>query len=148
MQVYIKLAIEEAEKAFAENEVPVGAVVVDYEKNEVIALAHNRMAQDQNPTHHAEMNAIAAACEKMGNERLTQCDIYVSLEPCPMCASAIAFARFRKVTFGAYDPKSGGVEHGPRIFDHDSCHHTPEVIGGVEEAACADVMRRFFADKR
>ena len=132
----------------AAGEVPVGAVLVDSVTGEVVAEAHNRVEADRDPTAHAELLAIRAAALAAGAPRLPACDLYVTLEPCPMCAQAIAFARLRRVYFGAYDPKGGGVEHGPRIFAQPTCHHRPEVYGGIEERAAGELLRVFFAQRR
>ena len=145
---YMTLALEEARAATAYGEVPVGAVVVEVTTGRVLAQMANRVEQDCDPTAHAELLAIRAAAKELGIPRLTKCDLYVTLEPCAMCAQAIAFARVRRLIFGAYDPKGGGVEHGPRIFSQPTCHHTPEVIGGMEEAASAALLREFFAGLR
>lgn len=144
----MQLALEEAEAAAALSEVPVGAVVVDGRTRDILARARNRVEADGDPTAHAEILAIREAAAKQGEKRLTDCDLYVTLEPCAMCAAAISFARLRRLYFGAYDPKGGGVEHGARVFDHPTCHHRPEVIGGIEERACGALLRAFFADKR
>lgn len=141
-------ALAEARAATAYGEVPVGAVVVEAETGRVLSVAANRVEQDRDPTAHAEILAIRAAARELRTPRLTDCDLYVTLEPCAMCAQAIAFARIRRLIFGAYDPKGGGVEHGPRIFDQPTCHHRPEIVGGVSEQACGDVLRRFFAERR
>jgi tRNA(adenine34) deaminase len=145
---YMTLALEEAHAATAYGEVPVGAVVVEATSGRVLASVANRVEQDRDPTAHAEILAIRAAAKELGTPRLTKCDLYVTLEPCAMCAQAIAFARIRRVIFGAYDPKNGGVEHGPRIFSQPTCHHAPEVIGGVEEGASAALLKEFFAGLR
>lgn len=144
----MSLALEEAEAAAARGEVPVGAVIVDPESGAVLARAGNRVEADADPTAHAEILAIRAACRKRGEARLPDCDLYVTLEPCGMCATAISHARIRRVVFGAYDPKGGGVEHGARIFERETCHHRPEVIGGVQEARAGEMLRAFFRDKR
>ncbi len=141
------IALKWASKAAAADEVPIGAVVVDAAGN-VLAQAHNRVEIDKDPTAHAEMLVIRAACEKLGNKFLDKCDLYVTLEPCAMCAQAISLARLRRVYFGAYDPKGGGVEHGARVFSHATCHHRPEVIGGLMERECAALLKEFFANKR
>lgn len=141
-------ALDEARAAFERGEVPVGALIVDAASGQVIAAASNRTEAEADPTAHAEMLAIRAACAHLGSQRLPECDLYVTLEPCPMCAAAISFARLRRVYFGAYDPKSGGVEHGPKLFTHAACHHKPEVYGGIEEAACSNILKDFFKDKR
>ncbi len=128
-------------------EVPVGAVVVDADGT-VIAATGNRTEQNADPTAHAEMLAIREAAKIKGGPRLTECDLYVTLEPCAMCAAAIAHARLRRLYFGAYDPKSGGVEHGAKVFDHATCHHKPEVIGGMAETEAAALLQDFFKDRR
>ena len=142
------LALAEAEAAAAAGEVPVGAVIVDGGSGAVLARAHNRVETDRDPTAHAELLAIRQAATRLGAKRLTQADLYVTLEPCPMCAQAIAFARLRRLYFGAADPKGGGVEHGPRIFDQPSCHHRLEVIGGLREREAAGLLKEFFAARR
>ena len=142
------LALGEAEAAAAAGEVPVGAVLVDGETGAVLARAHNRVEADTDPTAHAELLAIREAARKLGAKRLAGADLYVSLEPCPMCAQAIAFARLRRLVFAAYDPKGGGVEHGPRIFAQATCHHRPEVIGGVQERRAGELLKAFFRDRR
>lgn len=139
-------AIALAQTAAQKNEVPVGAVIVQAGK--VIARAHNLTEMQHDPTAHAELLAIRSACEALGSARLVDCDLYVTLEPCPMCATAISFARLRRVYFGAYDTKGGGVEHGARIFSQSSCHHRPEIYGGIEEHACAAILKKFFQDRR
>lgn len=145
---YMTLALEEARAAQTYGEVPVGAVVVEATTGRVLAQTANRVEQDRDPTGHAELLALRATARELGTPRLTECDLYVTLEPCAMCAQAIAFARIRRVIFGAYDPKGGGVEHGPRIFSQPTCYHAPEVIGGMEEAACAALLKEFFARLR
>jgi len=144
----MELALHEARAAAELGEVPVGAVLVDSASGELLARAHNRVETLHDPTAHAEMLVIAAAARRLGLKRLTGADLHVTLEPCPMCAAAISLARLRRVTFGAYDPKSGGIEHGPRIFEHSSCHHRPEVIGGFEETRCGALLKDFFAARR
>jgi len=144
----MRLALAEAEKAATADEVPVGAVLVDGSTGEVLARAHNRVERDSDPTAHAEMLVIREAAARRGEKRLEGCDLYVTLEPCAMCAAAIAFARIRRLYFGAYDPKGGGVEHGARVFDHPTCHHRPEVIGGLDETACAQALKGFFRARR
>lgn len=142
------MAIERARTAAAQDEVPVGAVIVDSESGAIIASAHNMCEALTDPTAHAELLVVREASRKLRTTKLTQCDLYVTLEPCAMCAQAIAFARLRRVYFGAYDAKGGGVEHGARIFHQPTCHHKPEVIGGVEEAKCAELLKTFFEHKR
>ncbi|MGF1611519.1 MAG: nucleoside deaminase [Kiloniellales bacterium] len=142
------LAIAEAEAAVGRHEVPVGAVLVDGASGEILARDHNRVEELADPTAHAELLVIRAAATQLGLKRLTGADLYVTLEPCPMCAQAIAFARLRRLYFGAYDPKGGGVEHGPRIFEQPTCHHRPEVVGGLEERRCAALLQGFFMERR
>ena len=142
------LALTEAEAAAARGEVPVGAVVVDGRTGAVLARAGNAVESAHDPTAHAEMLAIRAAAAKRGTARLVECDIYVTLEPCAMCAQAIAFARLRRLYFGAADPKGGGVEHGARIFEQSTCHHRPEVVGGIQESRAAQLLRAFFEARR
>lgn len=139
-------AFAAARRAGAAGEVPVGAVVV--RDGRIVATAHNRPRALRDPTAHAEILAIRMACQSLGDERLTGCDLYVTLEPCPMCAGAISFARIRRLYFGAYDPKGGGVEHGPRVFNQPTCHHAPEVYGGFREAEATALLRDFFRERR
>ncbi len=141
------LAFAEAEAAAARGEVPVGAVIVD-PSGAVIAAAGNRTLELKDATAHAEMLAIRMASAHLGSERLIGCDLYVTLEPCPMCATAISFARLRRLYFGAADEKGGGVEHGPRIFAQATCHHAPDVYGGLGERRAANLLRSFFAARR
>ena len=141
------LAFAEAISARDLGEVPIGAVVVSA-AGEVLASAGNRTLALHDPTAHAELLAIRAACAKLGSERLVGCDLYVTLEPCAMCAAAISFARIRRLYFGAPDPKGGAVEHGPRFFAQATCHHAPEVIGGLGESQAASLLRGFFARRR
>lgn len=140
-------ALAEAEAAAERGEVPVGAVVTGPD-GALLAAAGNRVEELSDPTAHAEILAIRVAAEKLGSPRLIGCDLHVTLEPCPMCAQAISFARIRRLIFGAYDPKGGGVEHGPRIYSQPTCHHAPEVIGGVEENRASDMLRKFFQYRR
>jgi tRNA(adenine34) deaminase len=146
-QSHMLAALAEAEAAGARGEVPVGAVVVGAD-GDVLGRAGNRTRELSDPTAHAEMLAIRQACAAEGSERLDAADIYVTLEPCPMCAAAISFARIRRLYWGAGDPKGGGVEHGPRIFSQPTCHHAPELYGGFEEARAAALLRDFFARRR
>jgi tRNA(Arg) A34 adenosine deaminase TadA len=141
------LALDEARAAAARGEVPVGAVVTDAD-GAVLARAGNRVEELADPTAHAELLALRAASAARGEPRLPDCDLFVTLEPCAMCAAAIALFRLRRVVFGAYDPKGGGVEHGPRIFDQPTTHHRPEVVGGVAESEAAALLRDFFAARR
>lgn len=139
----MSLALEQARLAAARGEVPVGAVVLDG-GGHVMAFAGNEVEARHDSSAHAEILALRAAAARLGTRRLSDCDLVVTLEPCPMCAAAISLFRVRRLIFGAYDPKSGGVEHGPRIFQAISCNHRPEVIGGMHELECADLLRRFF----
>jgi tRNA(adenine34) deaminase len=143
---FIQLALEEARAAGARGEVPVGCVIV--RAGEVIARAGNRTIADKDPTAHAELLAIRQAAAALASERLVDCDLYVTLEPCTMCAAAMAFARIRRLYFGAADPKGGAVEHGVRFFSAATCHHRPEVYGGINENECAGLLRDFFAARR
>ncbi len=145
---YMEIALAEAKAAFDAGEVPVGAVVVDGASGEILVRAHNRTERDADPTAHAELLAIRAAASRLGEARLAECDLYVTLEPCPMCAAAIGFARLRRLYYGAADPKGGGVEHGPRIFSQPTCHHRPEIYGGLEETRAAALLRDFFRVRR
>lgn len=145
---FMRRALDEARAAGARGEVPVGAVLVDAAAGEALARAGNRIAELKDPTAHAEVLAIRAAAAARGEPRLPACDLYVTLEPCALCAAAVSFARLRRLIFGAYDPKGGGVEHGPRLFGQPTIHHAPEVIGGVMESECAALLRAFFADRR
>ena len=144
---HMQLALSKAEAAAGRGEVPVGAVVVS-PAGKVLAAAGNRTRELHDPTAHAEVVAIRAACRKLKSERLTDCDLYVTLEPCPMCATAISFARIRRLYFGAWDPKGGGVDNGPRIFSQDTCHHAAEVYGGLDATRAGDLLKAFFAGKR
>ncbi len=140
-------ALAEAEAAAARGEVPVGAVVVAADGRR-LAAAGNRTREFSDPTAHAELLAIREACRVLGGERLIDCDLYVTLEPCPMCAAAISFARVRRLYFGAADPLGGAVERGARFFCQPTCHHAPEVLGGIEETRAAELLRAFFSARR
>ncbi|MBF0391871.1 MAG: nucleoside deaminase [Alphaproteobacteria bacterium] len=139
----MSLAFDEARAAARRGEVPVGCVVVGPD-GRVLAGAGNRTEADSDPTAHAEMLALRAACAALGQPRLEGCDLWVTLEPCPMCAAAISLARIRRLYFGAYDPKGGGVEHGARVYDHATCHHRPEIYGGLRESDAAALLQAFF----
>ena len=141
------IALAEAEAAGARGEVPIGAVILGAD-GEVLSQAGNRTIGFRDPTAHAELLAIRQACEGLGSERLVGCDLYVTLEPCAMCAAAISFARIRRLYFGASDPKGGAVEHGPRFFTQPTCHHAPEIYGGIAEAKAAALLKAFFAPRR
>ncbi len=147
-QTFMERALEAAEAAAVRGEVPVGAVIVDPATGDILASAGNRTEELSDPTAHAEMLAIRDAARLVGAPRLVGCDLYVTLEPCPMCAGAVSFARIRRLYFGASDPKGGGVEHGARVFDHPTCHHRPEIYGGIDEARAGALLREFFAERR
>jgi len=144
----MELALLEAERAAAAGEVPVGAVLVEGASGAVIAASGNRVEALRDPTAHAEMLVLREAAAKLGAPRLEACDLYVTLEPCAMCAAAISFARIRRLYFGAYDPKGGAVEHGPRFFEQPTCHHRPELYGGIEEQRASELLKRFFQERR
>ncbi len=144
----MELALAEARDAGRRGEVPVGAVVVDGNSGHVVAVAGNRVEELSDPSAHAEILAIREAAAATGDRRLADMDLYVTLEPCAMCAAAISLARVRKLVFGAYDAKMGGVEHGAKVFDHATCHHRPDVVGGVAETEAAALLKEFFKDKR
>ena len=139
-------AFDEARAAATRGEVPVGAVV--WRDGAVLAAAGNRTVADRDPTAHAEILAIRAACAALGSERLTGCDLYVTLEPCAMCAGAISFARLRRLYYAAADPKGGAVDHGPRFFAQATCHHAPDVYGGIRDLEAGALLRAFFRDRR
>ncbi len=143
---YMEQALEQARLAGERGETPVGAVIV--QNGTLLAAAGNRTRELNDPAAHAEILAIRQACARLGSERLGDVDLYVTLEPCPMCAGAIAAARVARVYYGAPDPKSGGVEQGPRVFSHPQCHHKPEVYAGIGEAESAALLRDFFARRR
>ena len=143
---FMDLAVAQARAAAAAGEVPVGCVIVH--AGEVIARAGNRPLADKDPTAHAEMLAIRQAAAALGSERLSDCDLYVTLEPCPMCAAAISFARIRRLYYGAADPKGGAVDNGVRLFSSPTCHHRPEVYGGIGESEAGELLREFFRARR
>ena len=147
-ETWMDRALALAEAAGEAGDVPVGAVIVGARSGEMLAEAANRTERDADPTAHAEMLAIRAAARRLGEKRLAGCDLYVTLEPCPMCAQAIAFARIRRLYFGAADRKGGGVENGARIFDQPSCHHSPEIYGGIGEVRAAALLQAFFRERR
>jgi len=140
-------ALEQANAAAARDEVPVGAVIVSAD-GVVVAEAGNQVLEDKDPTAHAEMLAIRRAAQQLGSERLIDCDLYVTLEPCPMCAQAISFARIRRLYYGAADPKGGGVDNGPALYNQPSCHHRPEVYGGIQESKASKLLKDFFEARR
>ena len=141
------LALDEARQAAVRGEVPVGAVIVGLDGG-VLASTGNRIEELNDPTAHAEVLAIREAAANLQSPRLIDCDLYVTLEPCAMCAQAISLARVRRLVFAAYDPKGGGVEHGARVFSHTTCHHAPEVVGGVMESYAAQMLKQFFKARR
>lgn len=139
-------AFAEAEAAGVRGEVPIGAaILID---GRLLARAGNRTRELNDPTAHAEILAIREACAALGSERIAGADLYVTLEPCPMCAAAISFARLRRLYYAASDPKGGGVEHGPRVYSHPTCHHAPEIYNGIREAEASAMLRKFFQEKR
>jgi tRNA(adenine34) deaminase len=146
MASFMQIALEEARAAGARGEVPVGCAIV--REGRVVARAGNRTIAERDPTAHAELIAIRAAATALGSERLSDCDLYVTLEPCAMCAGAISFARIRRLYFGAADPKGGAVEHGVRFFAAATCHHRPEIYGGIGESECAVLLKNFFQARR
>ncbi len=143
---FIQYAIAKARIAAKNGEVPVGAVVV--KDGKIISEAYNLVETNRDPTAHAEMLAIRCACEIINSPRLVGCDLYVTLEPCAMCAQAISLARISRLYFGAYDEKGGGVENGARIFSYPTCNHKPEVYGGINESECGELLKEFFREKR
>ena len=144
---YMDIAMAEARLAAQRGETPVGAVIVNA-SGKVLAQNGNRTRELSDPTAHAEVLVIREACALLGSERLPGLDLYVTLEPCPMCAMAISSARIARLYYGAPDPKSGGIEQGPRIFSHSQCHHKPEVYGGISEAESGELLREFFETRR
>lgn len=143
---FMEIALEEARAAAERGEAPIGAVVV--RGDEILSRAGNRTIETNDPTAHAEVVAIREACAKAGSQRLADCDIYVTLEPCPMCAAAISFARIRRLYFGAEDIKGGAVENGVRFYGDPTCHHAPDVYSGMAERESATLLRQFFQAKR
>lgn len=145
---FMDLALAQARAAAAAGEVPVGAVLVEVASGRMLAETRNRIEELRDPTAHAELLAIRAGAALLDSPRLPACDLYVTLEPCPMCAGAIAFARLRRVYYGAADPKGGAVDHGVRLFEQPTCHHRPEVYGGIGEGEAAELLRQFFRSRR
>jgi tRNA(Arg) A34 adenosine deaminase TadA len=143
---FMDLALDEARKAAERGEVPIGAVIV--RDGVVLAADGNRTLELNDPTAHAETLAIRTACAALGSQRLPDCDLYVTLEPCPMCAAAISFARIRRLYYAAADPKGGAVESGVRFYSQPTCHHAPDVYGGIAESTAADMLRQFFKNRR
>jgi tRNA(adenine34) deaminase len=145
---HMKRALDAAIEAGQRGEVPVGAVLVHGPSDEIIAIASNRVMELKDPSAHAELLAITKACAKLNNERLVDCDLYVTLEPCPMCAQLISFARIRRLYFAASDEKGGGVENGPHIFNAKTCHHKPQVYGGIMAEQSSKILKNFFKSRR
>ncbi len=142
----MNLALIQAKQAFEKGEVPVGSVIV--KNNQIISFAHNQTHRFHNPVGHGEILALQSAAQFLETTYLENCDLYVTLEPCPMCAHAISLSRIRRLYFGAYDPKGGGVDHGPKIYQHASSFHKPEVYGGILEEECGMLLKDFFKNKR
>lgn len=147
MQNFMEIAYQQACLAAQKDEVPVGAVIVSKE-GDILAVAHNETVKTHDPSAHAEILAIRRATEKLQSRYLVGCDLYVTLEPCPMCAHAMSLSRIRMLYYGASDPKSGGVEHGPKVYDHKTCHHRPLIEKGLMAGACGDLLTSFFKEKR
>ncbi len=145
---YMKIALKAAEEAFQRDEVPIGAVMVDSLTGSIIAHNGNRTIEFKDPTAHAEILVVREACHKTQTQRLPDYDLYVTLEPCPMCAAALSYARIRKIYFGATDSKSGGLTCGPKLYEHSQLHHKPEIIGGILGGECTTILKKFFAAKR
>ncbi|SDQ79140.1 nucleoside deaminase [Pseudovibrio sp. Tun.PSC04-5.I4] len=143
---FMDIALEEAHAAQARGEVPIGCTLV--KQGEIVARAGNRTLELNDPTAHAEVLAIRQAGKVLGSQRLEECDLYVTLEPCPMCSAAISFARIRRLYYGAGDVKGGGVDHGVRFYSSPTCHHKPDVYSGLAEKDCADLLRGFFKSRR
>lgn len=144
---FMEMALVSAKAAADAGEVPVGAVLVGPD-GDVLSIAGNRVETDHDPTAHAEMGVIRDGADTLSSPRLIDCDLFVTLEPCAMCAQAISLARIRRLVFAAYDPKGGGVDHGARVFSHPTCHHVPEVIGGLMESDASALLKGFFTAKR
>jgi tRNA(adenine34) deaminase len=145
---FMSFALAEAEKAAARGEVPVGAILVEGASGKLLAASGNRVEELHDPTAHAELLVLRAGAALLGSARLDQCDLHVTLEPCAMCAAAISHARIRRLYFGAYDPKGGAVEHGPRWFAQPTCHHRPELYGGIDEVRAGELLEKFFQERR
>lgn len=145
---YMQLALNEAQKAAAADEIPVGCLIVNSSRSEVIAATHNCNQHTFDATAHAEILAIRQACEKLSQNRLWDMDMYVTLEPCAMCAAAISFSRIKNLYFGAYDEKGGAVVNGVKFYEQKTCHHKPDVYGGIMEKQCSEILKQFFRNKR
>lgn len=144
----MRLALEEANAAATRDEVPIGAILVHTETGEVVARAGNRTIELSDPSAHAELLVIRQQCEKLGVQRIPEYDLYVTLEPCTMCAAAISFARIRRIVIGAPDAKGGGILHGAKFYDQPTCHHRPEITSDILADECGDILRNFFKSKR
>ena len=147
-QEYMQYCLTLAQQAYAADEVPIGAIVVNPETGEIISEAYNLSEHGSDATAHAEVLAIRRACEKLGINRLRDMDLYVTLEPCTMCAAAISMARIKTLYFGAHDTKGGAVTNGVRFYEAATCHHKPNVIGGIMEEECGEILKKFFRQKR
>lgn len=147
-EFFMALALEQARKASGRDEVPIGAVLIDSISGKIIAANGNRTIELSDPTAHAETLVIREGCRLAGAQRVPECDLYVTLEPCAQCAGAISFARIRRLVYGAPDPKGGAVAHGPRFFEQPTCHHRPDVTGGVTAEECGKILKDFFVSKR
>lgn len=147
-ELLAQTALKEAEKAFSEGEIPVGGVVFDTKTGELVCSAHNQVEKDKDPLAHCEMLLVKEACRLKKSKNLSGCSVYVTLEPCSMCAAALSLARVDRVYFGAYDPKSGGVEQGCRVFNQPTIHHKPEVYGGFKEKKATRLLKLFFEKLR
>ena len=145
---YMKIALSQAQKAAEKDEVPVGAVVVEHKTGNIICRAHNLSEHKRDCTAHAEILAIQKACKKLKTNRLRGMDIYVTLEPCTMCAAALSFARIENIFFGAYDAKNGAIANGVKFYENQTCHHKPNVVGGILAQNASDLLKRFFSEKR
>ena len=145
---YMQLALVQAQHAAAIDEIPVGCLIVNPSGNEIIASTHNRNQHTFDATAHAEILAIRQACEKISQNRLWDMDMYVTLEPCAMCAAAISFARIKNLYFGAYDEKGGAVVNGVKFYEQKTCHHKPQICGGILEKQCSEILKQFFQNKR
>ena len=145
---YMQAAMEEARLAAERDEVPIGAILVDSRNGEIVARNGNRTIEKTDPTAHAEILVIREICQQTGKQRIPNYDLYVTLEPCTMCAAAISFARIRKIVYGAHDPKGGGIEHGAKFFEQSTCHHKIAIQKGVMAEECSDVLKKYFKAKR
>ncbi len=145
---YMNIALKLAQKAIEQDEIPVGCLIVDPKTNKIIAATHNLSQHSEDATSHAEILAIREACQKLGQNRLRDMDMYVTLEPCTMCTAAISFARIKNLYFGAFDEKGGAVVNGIKFYEQPTCHHRPNVFGGILEDECSKILKEFFKNKR